>query len=379
MKIKETQKNLISKASFSLVFVIISFFSFGPIKVEAKSIYNHSFSWGSGKTIALKDKLQLLSKNRIDDIKLPVLLDVSLNSLTNSWGDKRSGGRHHEGIDIMAPRGSFIVSPTEAVVTRIDSNLLGGKVVYTANPGNETFYYAHLDGYNPELKVGDLIEPGDLIGYVGNSGDAIFGATHLHFTIYDDIKGPRNPYLRIHSEFSYDEKAKSLKKIIALMDSSDTKYGEVKNKYKDLVALAKTETISKPQVLGVKTEDKVENSAIGTVAYANENTDETNLEITKTKVEEKNNEVKVSKITIKRDLKLGDTGKDVEVLQKFLIKQAKGGEAKKLANVTSYGKFGPTTEKALIEYQKSIGISPAKGIFGPKTRAYLVNKGLMNK
>lgn len=163
------------------------------------------------------------------------------------------------------------------------------------------------------------------------------------------------------------------------MDSSDTKYGEVKNKYKDLVALAKTETISKPQVLGVKTEDKVENSAIGTVAYANENTDETNLEITKTKVEEKNNEVKVSKITIKRDLKLGDTGKDVEVLQKFLIKQAKGGEAKKLANVTSYGKFGPTTEKALIEYQKSIGISPAKGIFGPKTRAYLVNKGLMNK
>lgn len=354
-------KKLFKRKLLGILLIIITILNFFPQKVEAKTIYNRTYSWGTGKTADLKDAIASLPKERVENLKLPILLDVPLTSLRNSWGDKRSGGRRHEGIDIMAPRGSFIISPTKAVVTRIDTGILGGKIVYTANPGNETFYYAHLDGYNPELKVGDILEPGDLIGYVGNSGDARFSSPHLHFTIYDDIKGPRNAYLRIHSEFSYEEKAKSLKKIIALIDKDDQKYDNLKNKYKDLVALAETETISTPKVLGESVPIKQEDSVLGTIAYAEENKIESKVETQPEK----------TKLNFTRDLKEGMEGSDVAMLQKFLLKEGKGSEAKKLASVTNYGKFGPQTKKALIEYQKSVGITPAQGYFGSKTKSYI--------
>ncbi len=75
--------------------------------------------------------------------------------------------------------------------------------------------------------------------------------------------------------------------------------------------------------------------------------------------------------TFSRNLYVGSRGYDVKSLQLFLISQNSGPSAQKLAAVGANGRLGPLTRKALIEFQKSVGIKPANGNFGPKTRAYI--------
>lgn len=72
-----------------------------------------------------------------------------------------------------------------------------------------------------------------------------------------------------------------------------------------------------------------------------------------------------------KNLVAGSRGNDVSQLQLFLIAKSAGTAAKALASSGATGRFGPLTKKALIEYQKSVGITPASGYFGPKTRAYI--------
>jgi hypothetical protein len=160
-------------------------------------------TWWIGADSPILEDIKSLPSEVALSIPTPVL-GVKLDELVDTWGDARSGGRKHEGIDIMAPRGSFIVSPTVAVVTRIDYRPIGGIVVYTANPGGESYYYAHLEAVKKDLKVGDILAVGDLIGYVGDTGNARGRGTHLHFTIFKNSKA-LNPYDRIGREFSEEE------------------------------------------------------------------------------------------------------------------------------------------------------------------------------
>jgi murein DD-endopeptidase MepM/ murein hydrolase activator NlpD len=137
------------------------------------------------------------------------VLGVTHSALTDTWGEARSHGRTHEGIDIIAPRGSVIVSPTKAIVIRIGKDNLGGTVVYTANAGGERFYYAHLDSVAKGLKVGQELNIGDTIGYVGNTGNASRTVPHLHLGIYGK-KGAINPFPRITKNLSSDMQKKIL-------------------------------------------------------------------------------------------------------------------------------------------------------------------------
>jgi peptidoglycan LD-endopeptidase LytH len=114
--------------------------------------------------------------------------------ITNSWGNARGEDRRHEGIDIFAPKGTPVVSTTRGIVTRVGTNRLGGRVVMVLGPGLESHYYAHLDRYG-EIEVGDLVSPGDIIGYVGDTGNARGGPPHLHYGIYK--RGAENPYPRL--------------------------------------------------------------------------------------------------------------------------------------------------------------------------------------
>lgn len=116
--------------------------------------------------------------------------------LDDSWGAARSEGRRHEGIDIVAPRGQPVVSATEGIVIKVGTNRLGGQVVDVLGPGLETHYYAHLDRYG-DFKPGDVVEPGDVIGYVGNTGDAKGTPFHLHYGIYSWNGAATNPYPRL--------------------------------------------------------------------------------------------------------------------------------------------------------------------------------------
>jgi len=114
--------------------------------------------------------------------------------LIDSWGSPRAGGRRHEGIDIFAPKGSPVLSTTRGVITRIGTNALGGQIVGVLGPGLEFHYYAHLDRFGV-FHEGDLVHVGDVLGYVGNSGDARGTPPHLHYGIYRH--SAENPYPRL--------------------------------------------------------------------------------------------------------------------------------------------------------------------------------------
>jgi murein DD-endopeptidase MepM/ murein hydrolase activator NlpD len=115
--------------------------------------------------------------------------------LVDSWGNTRSGGRRHEGIDIFVPPDTPVRSTTAGLVTRIGTNGLGGNVVWVLGPGLERHYYAHLSRHGP-FSRGDRVEAGDVIGYAGNTGNARGGPVHLHYGIYDS-SGAKNPYPRL--------------------------------------------------------------------------------------------------------------------------------------------------------------------------------------
>ncbi len=112
--------------------------------------------------------------------------------LVDTWGGARSEGRSHEGIDIFAPRGTPIQATTKGVVSKVGDDRLGGRVVFLIGPGGAAHYYAHLESY-ADIKPNDWVNAGDVIGYVGNSGNAKGTPPHVHYGVY--INGSAvNPY-----------------------------------------------------------------------------------------------------------------------------------------------------------------------------------------
>ena len=113
--------------------------------------------------------------------------------LRDSWGAPRGNGRKHQGIDLFAPTGTPVSSTTRGIVFRVGRNPLGGNVVWILGPGRQMHYYAHLDRF-AALAPGDFVKPGDVIGYVGNSGNARGTPPHLHYGIYTPGRAAINPY-----------------------------------------------------------------------------------------------------------------------------------------------------------------------------------------
>lgn len=135
---------------------------------------------------------QLMREPMPENLPIPVQ-GVKSNQLVDTWGGARSEGRKHEGIDIFAKTGTPILSSTKGMVTRIGWNRLGGETVTVLGPGGNYHYYAHLSKY-ADVKVGDWIEAGTVIGYVGNTGNARTTPPHLHYGIYDFKWKAMNPY-----------------------------------------------------------------------------------------------------------------------------------------------------------------------------------------
>ncbi len=113
-------------------------------------------------------------------------------SLADTWGAARSQGRSHEGIDIFAERNTPVQATTHGIISKVGENTLGGRVVVIVGPGGAGHYYAHLEDY-ADINVNDWVEAGDVIGYVGDSGNAKGTPPHVHYGIY--INGSAvNPY-----------------------------------------------------------------------------------------------------------------------------------------------------------------------------------------
>jgi murein DD-endopeptidase MepM/ murein hydrolase activator NlpD len=113
-------------------------------------------------------------------------------SIGSFFGDPRDGGRReHHGVDIFAPRNTPVLAPSNSTVSRVGVGDIGGRYVWLYDAERSIhLYFAHLE--TQEVERGDQVRAGQLIGTVGNSGNARYTPPHLHFGIYS--RGPINPY-----------------------------------------------------------------------------------------------------------------------------------------------------------------------------------------
>lgn len=119
-----------------------------------------------------------------EDLIIPVA-GVRPAELRDTYGAPRSGGRTHEGIDILAPDGTPVLAAAAGVIVGLDSSELGGLSLYHRDLDQRTIYfYGHLQGYRAGLKAGDLVRQGDVVAYVGQTGNVPPGTPHLHFSVH---------------------------------------------------------------------------------------------------------------------------------------------------------------------------------------------------
>jgi murein DD-endopeptidase MepM/ murein hydrolase activator NlpD len=115
---------------------------------------------------------------------IPVV-GVRASELPNTFDESRAAGaRRHDAIDILAARGTPVLSVDHGRIARIDTSDRGGLSLYATDPsGRYVYYYAHLDRYRAGLRDGQALARGDTIGYVGTTGNAPVNTPHLHFAI----------------------------------------------------------------------------------------------------------------------------------------------------------------------------------------------------
>jgi murein DD-endopeptidase MepM/ murein hydrolase activator NlpD len=117
------------------------------------------------------------------DIAIPVR-GVDARQIRDNFTEMR-GGHVHEAIDIPAPRGTPVLAVDDGIVRKLFTSAQGGLTVYEFDrAGAYCYYYAHLDRYADGLEEGMALKKGDVIGYVGTTGNAPPGTPHLHFTIF---------------------------------------------------------------------------------------------------------------------------------------------------------------------------------------------------
>ena len=132
----------------------------------------------------------------VSGLVIPVV-GIEGDDLRDTFHAPRSGGRTHNAIDIAAPTGTPLVAVVDGVISRRHWNRLGGRTLYLTSADGETdYYYAHLDSYAEGIEIGARVRRGQVIGTVGETGNA--RGPHLHFQVLDKNGGgrgtPINPY-----------------------------------------------------------------------------------------------------------------------------------------------------------------------------------------
>jgi peptidoglycan LD-endopeptidase LytH len=110
---------------------------------------------------------------------------ITADKLENTFTDARSEGRVHDAIDIMAPRGTPVVATNDGEIVKLHLSERGGISLYQrCLTGDTIYYYAHLDRYADGIVEGRMLHRGELVGYVGETGNVAPGNPHLHFAIW---------------------------------------------------------------------------------------------------------------------------------------------------------------------------------------------------
>ena len=133
---------------------------------------------------------------------IPVEGDPSSLLVDTFTQARAEGARRHDAIDIMAARGRAVLAVADGRIERIRWSDRGGQTIYQrSGDGAHVYYYAHLDGYAPDLKEGQAVRRGQRLATVGSSGNADPAGPHLHFEVHEMEPGepwyqgrPINPY-----------------------------------------------------------------------------------------------------------------------------------------------------------------------------------------
>lgn len=129
----------------------------------------------------------------LSSLQMPVA-GIQPWEIYDNFGDPRDGGaRNHRGIDIFAPRGTQVIAAAGGIITYIGEQRLGGRCLWLRSWDGTSFYYAHLDRWASGLHEGKRVRRGDLLGFVGNTGNAKNTPPHLHFQIVSNDRA-LNPY-----------------------------------------------------------------------------------------------------------------------------------------------------------------------------------------
>jgi peptidoglycan LD-endopeptidase LytH len=165
--------------------------------LEDETVLSHEARRDGVYTLRIQPELLRGGHVRVTSAPAPSLrFPVSGGQAANiqsEYGDVRDAGRRsHEGVDIFAPRGTPVVAASDGVVTNVGENRLGGKVIWVWSPSRGVrLYYAHLQ--DQLIRTGTFVTAGDILGTVGNTGNARTTAPHLHFGIYARGEGAIDP------------------------------------------------------------------------------------------------------------------------------------------------------------------------------------------
>jgi murein DD-endopeptidase MepM/ murein hydrolase activator NlpD len=111
---------------------------------------------------------------------------IKAEQLSDTFGQPRGKEREHEAMDIMAPKGTKVFAVADGKIVKLFNSKPGGLTIYQFDPTETySYYYAHLDKYADGLKEGQQVRQGDLIGYVGATGNADPNNPHLHFAVFE--------------------------------------------------------------------------------------------------------------------------------------------------------------------------------------------------
>lgn len=126
-----------------------------------------------------------LAGSYVGTLKLIIpVVGVRPDQLLDTFADARSEGRVHDAIDIPAPAGTPVVAVADGEIIKLFQSERGGTTIYQLSPDRKlVFYYAHLQGYADGIAPGKFVKQGEVIAYVGDTGNAGMGNFHLHFSI----------------------------------------------------------------------------------------------------------------------------------------------------------------------------------------------------
>ncbi len=111
---------------------------------------------------------------------------TDIESFKGGFAETRGSDRPHEAVDMLAPRNTPVHAVENGTIAKLFTSKAGGITIYQFDPGGRLcYYYAHLERYADGLKDGQAVSQGDVIGYVGTTGNAPANTPHLHFAVFE--------------------------------------------------------------------------------------------------------------------------------------------------------------------------------------------------